>query len=525
MSVFHSSAQLDRKALCFRVSMEEADLLRGRLQAITKKRRIQEDIAEKRRVIEEEKLKLQYLKKKALREQWLMDGLSGQNEQEEEAMRAQAQEEQQQVTVLQQQIHRIELEIEDLETVEMSISAKEELILKRLKEVERTAEDIIKEVNGDVQREMIQYIYSAIPDIPKSYTPNLMRRVNTPVKDCGSEAEKKAMYAMKISVEKDLRTGKSQVFSSATVTSHDFQQKGIKVYDDGKKSVYAVQSVGKESEEALDEMSSLEVEELLKKATAKKDPTDVEYHEPVFSSSYSRSSTPQKVERGMVRQDPSGFLHVQSKIASPFQPDHQTSQYQENVKARLSPNPDHVNFYMNKNAVNRQKANITRGCDGVHTDKAKQMEEIKEQKRLIPVSDSELELERNSTYYPTEDAYFSADNSSPYEMDCSEPVTMIFMGFQRAESDEENDMIQAELVVIGNDEEDNEEPSLSYHPQGYHSKVFQPKNDNLHHSEVRHGFTRSHSSGEHLTKHQTQNTDTSGSCRWQSRIWWWHRSE
>ncbi|GAA6099529.1 uncharacterized [Tachysurus ichikawai] len=86
--------------------MEEADLLRGRLQAITEKRRIQEDIAKKRRVIEEEKLKLQYLKKKALREQWLMDGLSGQNEQEEEAMRAQAQEEQQQATVLQQQIHR-----------------------------------------------------------------------------------------------------------------------------------------------------------------------------------------------------------------------------------------------------------------------------------------------------------------------------------------------------------------------------------------------------------------------------------
>ncbi|GAA6103723.1 palmdelphin isoform X5 [Tachysurus ichikawai] len=317
------------------------------------------------------------------------------------------------------------------------------------------------------------------------------------------------MYAMKISVEKDLRTGKSQVLSSATVTPQDFQQKGIKVYDDGKKSVYAVQSVGKESEDALDEMSSLEVEELLKKATAKKDPTGVEYHEPVFSSSYSRSSTPQKVERGMVRQGPNGF-HIQSNIPSPLQPDNETSQYQENVKAMLSPNPDHVNFYMNKNAVNRQKANITRGCDGVHTDKAKQMEEIKKQKRLIPVSDSELELERNSNYYPTEDACFSADNSSPYEMDCSEPVTMIFMGFQQAESDEENDVIQAELVVISNDEEDNEEPSLSYHPQGYHSKVFQPKNDNLHHSEIRHGFTKSHSSGEHLTKNQTQNTDTAG---------------
>ena len=40
--------------------------------------------------------------------------------------------------------HRIEKEIEDLETHELNISANEEVILKRLKEVERTAEDIIK---------------------------------------------------------------------------------------------------------------------------------------------------------------------------------------------------------------------------------------------------------------------------------------------------------------------------------------------------------------------------------------------
>lgn len=43
---------------------------------------------------------------------------------------------------------RIENEIEDLETEEMNISANEELILKRLKEVERTAEDIIKVLLG-----------------------------------------------------------------------------------------------------------------------------------------------------------------------------------------------------------------------------------------------------------------------------------------------------------------------------------------------------------------------------------------
>uniref|UniRef100_A0A4W6BXA2 Uncharacterized protein n=1 Tax=Lates calcarifer TaxID=8187 RepID=A0A4W6BXA2_LATCA len=124
--------------------MEEADLLKERLQAITDKRRIQEDIAKKRRQIEEEKLKLQYIKKKALREQWLMDGLSQQSEQEQEAMRLQAQDEQQQSDQLQSNILRIEKEIMALEAQELDISANEEVVLKRLKEVERTAEDIIK---------------------------------------------------------------------------------------------------------------------------------------------------------------------------------------------------------------------------------------------------------------------------------------------------------------------------------------------------------------------------------------------
>lgn len=41
--------------------------------------------------------------------------------------------------------------------------------------------------------EMIQYIHSAIPDIPKSYTPTLMRRIDTPVKDSGSKSEKRGM--------------------------------------------------------------------------------------------------------------------------------------------------------------------------------------------------------------------------------------------------------------------------------------------------------------------------------------------
>ncbi|KAL1006696.1 hypothetical protein UPYG_G00075550 [Umbra pygmaea] len=124
--------------------MEEADLLKERLQAITEKRKVQDDIAKKRRQIEEEKLKLQCLKKKSLREQWLMDGLSPQSEETQDANKLQAQGDQEQSLFLQSDIDRMEKEIEALETQELQISANEEVILKRLKEVERTAEDIIK---------------------------------------------------------------------------------------------------------------------------------------------------------------------------------------------------------------------------------------------------------------------------------------------------------------------------------------------------------------------------------------------
>lgn len=126
--------------------MEEAELLKERLQAITDKRKLQEEITQKRHTVEEEKLKHQHLKKKALREKWLLDGLNTFTPKELEEMQNQNQEDQQQMKELEQSILRLEKEIEDLEKKELTISAKEKTILKRLKSVERTTEDIIKSV-------------------------------------------------------------------------------------------------------------------------------------------------------------------------------------------------------------------------------------------------------------------------------------------------------------------------------------------------------------------------------------------
>lgn len=124
--------------------MEEAELVKERLQAITDKRKIQEEISQKRLKIEEEKLRHQHLKKKALREKWLLDGIGSRKEQEE--MKKQNQQDQHQIQVLEQSILRLEKEIQDLEKAELQISTNEEAILKKLKSVERTTEDIIRSV-------------------------------------------------------------------------------------------------------------------------------------------------------------------------------------------------------------------------------------------------------------------------------------------------------------------------------------------------------------------------------------------
>lgn len=73
-----------------------------------------------------------------------MDGLSTLSEEEQESVNVQTEENQQQTKLLQSNIDRIEMEIEVLETQELELSAKEEIILKQLKEVEKTPEDIIK---------------------------------------------------------------------------------------------------------------------------------------------------------------------------------------------------------------------------------------------------------------------------------------------------------------------------------------------------------------------------------------------
>ncbi|XP_034561678.1 palmdelphin [Notolabrus celidotus] len=525
--------------------MEEADLLKERLQAITDKRRIQENINMKRRQIEEEKLKLQYIKKKALREQWLMDGLSQQSEEEQAALKLQAQDEQQQSEQLQSNILSIEKEIEALETQELNISANEEVVLKRLKEVERTTEDIIKEINADFDADSTNHAIMPHQDV-SSFIPLRPKKASC-VQEAGCEEPKKATFAMEISVEHDKRTGKSQVVSTTTITPETIEERGLKVYDDGRKSVYALHPDGSQRlNKAVGEMTSKEVDELLHKATDKDVPTEVQYHLPVYSVPYtgnSRPSTPgtpfktqrltpstspsplPKNETQILKeehqrsQDPQGWKNP-SKTPSPslVQQDSMPKDLQSSEEATLahfnhqSNNDSHLSSNAHFDAKSPQGLTISK-TDTSSPNPATLVSVRARSEGMPPLiqpvyravdnrspslarhrfeadpdalRESPGDFNRYSPFSAESISSVNLVNTMPEELD-SQPITMIFMGYENAE-DEEGEDIQAELVVIGNSDDEAEddgiqyvikendgEECLSYHPEGCKSKVFQPK--------------------------------------------------
>ncbi|KTF85601.1 hypothetical protein cypCar_00029316 [Cyprinus carpio] len=342
--------------------------------------------------------------------------------------------------------------------------------------------------------EPVQYIYTAIPDVPKCFTPKTRRRNVTPAKhDIVEEQEKKATYTMKISVQKDLRTGESHILSTATITPLDLKQQGIKVYDDGHKSVYTLPPDGQDSQNDMNEMSPLEVEELLMKASEEKVPTDVEYHKPVFSSPFSRPTTPQRTERGYISLH---GLQMPNKNHSPFQAENFTKQEALHIPTTKT---NTNQLAQNGSYANSEYSGITRISLA-----SSPIQEYEEQLRITPTADSGLGFGRYSPLNPKEDSSLNFVSFLPPEVESGEPVTMIFMGYQNAESDEEDEGIQAELVVISDDDdEDPKEAPLSYHPLGYRSKIFKP-NSMVYHSEIRPGAIRTSSSGRQMLGNETK---------------------
>ncbi|XP_066896419.1 palmdelphin isoform X2 [Kogia breviceps] len=459
------------------------------------KRKIQEEISQKRLKIEEEKLKHQHLKKKALREKWLLDGISSGKEQEE--MKKQNQQDQHQIQVLEKSILRLEKEIQDLEKAELQISTNEEAILKKLKSVERTTEDIIRSVKVEKEEpsgESIEDIYANIPDLPKSYIPSRLRKErNEGIED--DEQNRKALYAMEIKVEKDLKTGESTVLSSIPLPSDNFKGTGIKVYDDGQKSVYAVSSNHSAAYNGTDGLAPVEVEELLRQASERNSKSPTEYHEPVYANPFCRPTTPQRekvtpgpnfqerikikanglgndvnrstcnMDNGLSEESGNSFNHI-SPVRPIPQPRSMTQQAEETPhtqQKRLMTPWEESNVMQDRYATSPKA--------GLSPSEAL-------------VGKSELQGSSPTCQEDEEDIRYNIVHSLPSDMDEKEPVTMIFMGYQQAEDNEEekellmeyDGVIHAELVVIDDEEEEGEGEAekLSYHPIAPYSQVFQP---------------------------------------------------
>lgn len=253
--------------------MEECDLLKERLQAITEKHRIQEDIRQKKLELDQEKLKLQHLKKKALREQWLLQDSQASHNAATSKQLQSLLSDQGQTRALQLSIHRIQMEVESLEREESRISSDESFILNRLKAVEKSPEDIIKEAQDSFVPEPPQ-VTRGVPDVPKSPSPPASKHSE-------SNTPRETLFAMENNVTKNVLTEESTVLSTASGAPEDLNQHaGLKVHDDDRKCVYAVHSQeGSHDLSCVCELSANKVVRLLKSATVHRQVKHQNYHQ------------------------------------------------------------------------------------------------------------------------------------------------------------------------------------------------------------------------------------------------------
>ncbi|XP_051541218.1 paralemmin-2-like [Myxocyprinus asiaticus] len=241
--------------------MAEAELHKERLQALAEKRKRQAEIVDKRRQLDELVMQLQHFKSKSMRERWLLQGTPAVPQEEDECRRKQVEQDELHVKKLEDCIQRLESEICLLENEESQISAKEQVLRERLRETERSIEDLQKSLQNP-DGDTVNYNCSQIPDLPEFNS-------QTPVSASGDQQHprKSALYAMEINVEKDRKTGTTKILSASAVSPQEAHQRGVKVYDDGRKVIYEVRSGGSTMmENGMHAWSSSEVDKLIQQA-------------------------------------------------------------------------------------------------------------------------------------------------------------------------------------------------------------------------------------------------------------------
>uniref|UniRef100_A0A668AN67 Palmdelphin n=1 Tax=Myripristis murdjan TaxID=586833 RepID=A0A668AN67_9TELE len=426
--------------------MDESDLLKERLQAITEKSRVQEDIRQKKLELDREKLKLQHLKKKSLREQWLLgDSASHNAVQRQQSILT----DQQRTSALQVNIQRIEKEVESLEREETLISANEGFILKKLKAVEKSTEEIIKVTHTHTHTHTLihththNYRHARRLSLPESFS-------SLAQTDGEANTLRHTLFAMEVNVAKNLLTGESLVVSTAEVSPQELKQhSGVKVFDDGQKCVYALE--GSHDHSCVSELSANEVEQLLRDAT--------QYcHR--NQQNHSRRQGRRYSNHLDERQKGEGHQHRNQG----------EKHYYGNHHPRNSVGQEGC-CYTYQSELCYTPANHIPLSDYVSVDEDVYLYRPAPYRAFDQSENSHNGNNRSSALYygPSQSdrppsPLFEAD--APYTIlstiDATEPITAIFMGFQTSQDDsgrgqEYDGSLKAELVIIDdNDDGDND---------------------------------------------------------------------
>ncbi|XP_077410670.1 palmdelphin-like [Vanacampus margaritifer] len=326
---------------------------------------------------------------------------------------------------------------------------------------------------------LISFFFSDTSHHSSSRPPEISLPVLSPRTSAKSLSPKSATFAMEISVEHDKRTGTSQVVSTATVSAENLQGRGSKVYDDGRKSIYALNPDGVAPSPGVDgEMTPTQVDELLRQATDENVPRDLLYHQPVYSTAYvgtSRLSGPQISNEAQELPDSQNPSPEQEQLKSHEKSlnEEEMTESSERIQAQ-SKIFDKTEQGLNKNHINSPKQSP------VVTVKVRSEEKPKPSQLVctdLDVTNPKHKLDSLIDSF----ASTNISNNQSEDPD-STPVTMIFMGYENALDEDQVDF-GAELVTVGcSDDDDDEETEdinngelVSYHPEGYTSKVFRPR--------------------------------------------------
>uniref|UniRef100_A0A8C7Y6Q6 Palmdelphin n=1 Tax=Oryzias sinensis TaxID=183150 RepID=A0A8C7Y6Q6_9TELE len=328
-------------------------------------------------------------------------------------------------------------------------------------------------------------MYQAPPQLPEKLPFIPPAQVNAPPKSEHSKEAKKATFAIEISVEHDQQTGRSQVVSMATINPNSIQERGLKVFDDGRKCVFALQSG------TVGQMTPSQVEELLLQAAERKVPTEVQYHQPVYSAPYSGTSKPPDGTPTQRHRDGCQLMEEETPCMQPLQEQEAPSKLPLHLRAQksghdgerpLSDVSQHSKFNGNLTSNTNCDDTIPKGPTFMQTRASATAAAplcVTARSELAP-GPSQPES-TSSDPGPLRTHPHADDVHAPVSTQ-SESVTMIFMGYENAEENE--DGVQAEIVIIGHSDDDDDdegnhetetEEYVSYHPEGYRSKIYQPK--------------------------------------------------